>query len=227
MAKKWTVIFQNEHFVAVDKPALVLTTPPRFADDRPVLGRELEKQLKGQIWPVHRLDFEVSGLVLFARSAPAHREASDWFERHQVKKTYQAYTEVLPSHQADELTGNRFWQSRLLRGKKRTYEHKTGKKATTYARVIERQVAGHENILKWALNPQTGRPHQLRYELSHRGFPILGDALYSSTMPWGDGIGLRAIEIEFLKGCTATEKWGVPSLIKASPLEFTKPKGAG
>ena len=59
-------LFQNEHFVIMDKPAMVLTVPDRHQSDRPCLGLELQKELKTQIFPVHRLDYEVSGLVLFA-----------------------------------------------------------------------------------------------------------------------------------------------------------------
>ena len=66
------IVFQNDAVVVVDKPAGVLTVPGRFGDDEsgPALGRQLEQQLGQRLWPVHRLDREVSGLVLFARTRP-------------------------------------------------------------------------------------------------------------------------------------------------------------
>ena len=74
-------IFENEALIVVDKPVNWLTTPAREADDpRPCLGRRLQDELGFRIFPVHRLDFEVSGLVLFAKTAAAHRLAQAWFE---------------------------------------------------------------------------------------------------------------------------------------------------
>ncbi|HMN69804.1 MAG TPA: pseudouridine synthase, partial [Bdellovibrionales bacterium] len=70
------IVFENENLIAVDKPHGWLTTPARSADDpRPCLGRELQAAVGSQVYPVHRLDFEVGGLVLFARTAQAHRVA--------------------------------------------------------------------------------------------------------------------------------------------------------
>lgn len=97
------ILFENPQFLVIDKPAGWLSVPGRQGEDdvRPCLGRELEKT-HGRIWPVHRLDLEVSGLILYARTAAAHREASMAFERHRVQKTYQAFTaaaaiETLPA----------------------------------------------------------------------------------------------------------------------------------
>ena len=61
--------------VVVDKPAGWLSVPSHAgtADPRPVVGTRLQTQLGGRLWPVHRLDEDVSGLLLFARSAAAHR----------------------------------------------------------------------------------------------------------------------------------------------------------
>ena len=59
-----SVLFENENFIAVDKKSGVLSVPSRMGkeDPRPVLGLELQETLKKQIFPVHRLDFEVSGM---------------------------------------------------------------------------------------------------------------------------------------------------------------------
>ncbi len=84
------------------------------------------------------------------------------------------------------------WQSLLLRGKKRAYVHAAGKEAVTVATPL---VIDGGRVL-WRLCPQTGRPHQLRVELSRRGCPILGDSLYGSTLAWGQGIALRAVELD-------------------------------
>ena len=193
-------VFDNPHFVAIDKPAGMLTVPSRLGvdDPRPCAGRELERELGLRLWPVHRLDLEVSGLVLFAKDPEAHRAASAWFEGRDVHKRYQALTERgAGAPPAGEVT----WRSRLLRGKKRAYESPHGKSAETRARCLGRQ----GDWLSWELEPLTGRPHQLRVHLAAHGFVIAGDELYGATHPFaGGGIGLRAVSLE-LSACPGRE----------------------
>ncbi len=88
------IIFQNQHFVAVDKPAGWLSVPSRWGTDeeRPCVGLLLQEQLRSKIYPVHRLDEPVSGLLLFALNAAAHRAANAWFADHHIQKTYEAMT---------------------------------------------------------------------------------------------------------------------------------------
>jgi tRNA pseudouridine32 synthase/23S rRNA pseudouridine746 synthase len=210
-------IFKNEFFVALEKESGVLTTPGRFGDKDPrrVLGLELQKELQQQIFPVHRLDVEVSGLVLFALTADAHREASVAFENKKVQKTYQALTEntrgqEVQSEQAFE------WKCKILRGKKRAYEAPHGKSAQTLARFH----GVSKEAWQWELRPITGRSHQLRFELARHGFPIWGDLLYGSTKQYEpEAIALKSIEISFLEE-EFSEKWQLPKSLKAQSQFF-------
>ena len=81
-------IFENDDFVVVHKAGGVLTVPSHQAraDPRPILGIQLQEQLGMQIFPVHRLDYEVTGLVIFAKTRDAHQQANQWFEQQRVKK---------------------------------------------------------------------------------------------------------------------------------------------
>ncbi len=208
-------LFQNEHFVAVDKPSGWLTTPARFGDKdpRPVLGLKLQQQLGQQVFPVHRLDFEVSGLVLYALSAKAHSEANTLFEHKKVQKTYQARSEL--KGVAKPSVGETFqWKSRILRGKKRAYESPQGKPSLTKATFL-----GEKNsFLHWTLQPVTGRSHQLRFDLSRHGFPIVGDVLYGANPgSAANQIDLRAVQIEF-EEASFCERWKLPLKLKAEPL---------
>jgi tRNA pseudouridine32 synthase/23S rRNA pseudouridine746 synthase len=227
---KLDLIFENEHFAILDKPALVLSTPSREgpADERECLGMELQKQLKIQIFPVHRLDFEVSGLVMFAKNAQAHRLANAWFENKQIFKIYQAYTsgqgfdhipaEVKNFRDKLEPKGQEkfFWKSRLIRGKRRSYAHATGKPSETEAIYIGKDAKSKWH--RWELHPLTGRPHQLRFELSSHGFPIIGDELYGSKLIFTKpGIALRAIKIDFTKTKEA-KALGLPQTLEISSL---------
>ncbi|MEZ0392091.1 MAG: RluA family pseudouridine synthase [Pseudobdellovibrionaceae bacterium] len=212
------ILFQNEHFVAVDKPSGLLTTPARFGekDPRPVLGLELQTKLEKQIFPVHRLDFEVSGLVLFALSASAHSEANRLFETKKVQKIYQALSENQNSNPSLEKLENQDfeWKARILRGKKRAFESPHGKPSLTRARLLGRE----GEFLKWELRPVTGRPHQLRFDLSRHGFPIVGDVLYGAqSQKETQKIELRSISLEFLDS-DFCKRWSLPPILQTEPL---------
>lgn len=223
------VIFENAHYLAVKKPAGFLTVPSRFQekDERPCLGLELQK-LKGRLWPVHRLDFEVMGLVLFARNEKAHQLANTWFEQSLVHKTYYAVTgrqdfshwpkniehptEVIDSQDARLFQ----WESRIEKGKRRSFASPRGKKSITQAQILKFE----NNKLFWQLHPLTGRSHQLRFELSQRGFPILGDRLYGGS-PWGTAneIALCSVEIDFSK-VNEKERNGLPMQLSLPKKEI-------
>lgn len=198
---QFNIIFENEHVAAVSKPAGYLSVPSRLGseDPRPCLGKSLEKTLKCRLWPVHRLDFEVSGLILFAKSAAAHRIANRWFEEHHVQKTYEAWTPV--PEPLPELNRPQTWESTLVKGKKRAFEADHGKSATTQATLIAIRPFKKTEIAVWQLNPLTGRSHQLRYELFKRKIPVVGDGLYGSVIDFAENaIALRSIVLDF-KDC--------------------------
>jgi tRNA pseudouridine32 synthase/23S rRNA pseudouridine746 synthase len=193
LPKVGSLVYENSHVVVVDKPAGWLSVPSRIGakDERFCLGRVLEQQLELRLWPVHRLDAEVSGLLMFAKSAAAHRLLGAGFEHHQIHKTYLAWsTGRLPPDA--KLGVAQRWQCRLLRGKKRAYLHAAGKESVTMATPL----LCESGQTLWRLCPLTGRPHQLRVELARRDCPIVGDSLYGSTATWGCGIALRAIELD-------------------------------
>lgn len=219
------IILENNHFIIVDKEAGVLTTPARFTegDTRLCLGLELQRQQGCQIFPVHRLDFEVSGLVMYAKNAKAHRTANGWFERRQVHKSYRAWTtgqdySHIPS-QIDNprvkidlnLQKNFEWAGRILRGKRRSYESPQGKPSLTLASYLGLTGEGYQI---WDLHPVTGRSHQLRFDLSRHGFPIVGDKLYGSSIDFGpDRLALRSYKIDFSKAHEAAD-FSLPSVIE-------------
>lgn len=220
------IVFENEHFVVCDKPHGVLSTPSRFEDedDRFCLGTELQKSLGLQIYPVNRLDFEVSGLVVYAKTAEAHRKANAWFEHKTVTKTYRALTTGQsfvhipanipnPRMKLNLEVGCRFeWTSRILRGKRRAYESPQGKDCLTVA--VFRGLQESRQI--WDLNPVTGRAHQLRFDLSRHGFPILGDKLYGSEVELEKNkIALRSYKIDF-SSAPGASTLGLPEQIEVS-----------
>lgn len=207
------LIFQNSHFVAIDKPVLALTTPSRMGltDQRPCIGTQLQTQLQQQIFPVHRLDFEVSGLTLFALNAQAHRMANGWFEKRQVTKTYSALTTgPVPGPEGSSFV----WKNKLVRGKKRSFVAPHGDWAETEAKFVKKIGLGH-NL--WELHPYTGRSHQLRVHLSLVDNPIVGDRLYGSSEKFQPGgIALRSLKLDFSK-CPEREDLGLPDSLEINP----------
>jgi tRNA pseudouridine32 synthase/23S rRNA pseudouridine746 synthase len=211
--KFYKTIFDNEHFIIVDKRPLVLSVPGRQGeeDTRPVLGRVLEEDLKITIFPVHRLDYEVQGLIMFAKTPKAHRAANIWFENKEVFKTYMALTKPLgPTNEPFKEGADFVWKAKLLRGKKRAYESSHGKDSITQARLLKID----NGVFHWELNPITGRSHQLRFELFRHNHPIIGDELYSSTEKFaGEGIALRAFKIDFSKTKNSKE-FSLPDVLE-------------
>ena len=208
---KIPVFIETEILVVVDKPHGWLTTPARLMDDpRPCLGRELQRQLDRQIYPVNRLDFEVSGLTLWALDPKSHTQAQAWFEKGQIRKLYEAYSRA-PKNLHSEWQE---WKSKLVRGKKRTFVAAHGKDSLTLAR----QLSLEGEFCKWELVAVTGRSHQLRFEMSQHGFPILGDCLYGGDQARLENwLALRAVEFN-LSAIATQERLGLPEICRATPL---------
>lgn len=211
-------VFENEHFILVDKNALVLSVPGRMGeeDERPVLGRILEKDLGMTLYPVHRLDYEVQGLIMYAKTLSAHKSGNAWFEKKEVFKTYSALSSPIEGAPVFKKGESYDWKCKLLRGKKRAYESPHGKESLTKARLVEVE----NDIFHWELSPITGRSHQLRYELFRHGHPIVGDILYSSTTKTElAGIALRSFKIDFSETKDA-KNFGLPDFVEISKKIF-------
>lgn len=210
-AMSFETLFENAEVIVADKPHGWLSTPARdAADPRPCLGSELQLRLGVQIFPVHRLDFEVSGLLMFAKTKDAHRDTQKWFEESTVRKTYQAFSQ--PG--AGEYGEWAKWHSRIAKGKKRAFEAPHGKESATRARMLK----GDADLWLWELQPLTGRSHQLRFEMAKHHFPILGDVLYGGApVPEKDWIGLRAVELDFTVIPDAG-RFGLPQTLRAPDL---------
>lgn len=211
------ILFENEHFCAVFKPAAFLSVPSRTPDEDPrlVVGRILELQLGKRIWPCHRLDLDVSGILMFALNANAHKAANQWFESHQLRKSYQALATPLgpETHNREPQT----WQCQLMRGKRRSYEAPFGKESVTIA-TYKGDVSLHGMACQhWTLVPKTGRPHQLRYEMMRHKTPIVGDKLYGSLVNFSEGgIALRAFQLDFSE-CVGARDFGLPPVLRLLP----------
>lgn len=175
------------------KPAgwLTIAASNPSENPHPVLRSYLEAELKRQLWVVHRIDIQTSGLVLFALNAGAHREASIWFEKHQVRKAYDfiaSGSPRLPIQKIDKPI--------------------EGARSITQLELKER--FGKECFLGRAV-PLTGKRHQIRIHLSGEGSPILGDSQYGGLKKWGalsiDRVALHAAKLELPDGQKFEAPW--------------------
>jgi len=176
------IIHHDEQIIVLNKPAGLPVQPDGWEPDAPYLLKMLEEKYGGpspgsgrQVWVVHRLDKVTSGVIVFARTAEAHRELNGQFERHEVEKVYQAIVEGVPPW--DERTARHMLKTNVGRKHRTIVVHKRGKNSETHFKVLQRWQDG---ALVEA-HPKTGRTHQIRVHLSALGFPILGDTLYDAA----------------------------------------------
>jgi tRNA pseudouridine32 synthase/23S rRNA pseudouridine746 synthase len=207
---KLKAYFDSKDILVVEKPAGFLSVPSVMGkkDTRLVVGILAQNQW-GPLFPVHRLDFEVAGLLVFAKNAQAHKILQQMWENKGVHKTYRALSLGQDfSHWPQNVPGadlnfelsntSGIWTSRIEQGKRRSFIAEHGLESRTDFKLI-----AENSILKsWQLSPITGRRHQLRLEMSRHGFPIRGDSLYGGTKATHQEpqeIALVASELHFHK----------------------------
>lgn len=176
------VLHQDAALLAVAKPPGRLVIPGRGPAERTVQA-ELEEGF-GSLWVVHRLDRGTSGVLLFARSAEAHRAVNLAFDRREVGKVYLAFVRgALPDALRIDapLAPARKGRMRVARpGEPRA------KEAATAFRVRERFARAEVTALVEAA-PETGRTHQIRVHLAHAGAPLCFDPDYGPREPLREG----------------------------------------
>ncbi len=169
-----TVLYEDDHILAVDKPAGMLIHPSHSQNTGTlanlVAGYYAKTGQSGAFHPVTRLDRDTFGVVLVAKNAHIH----SLLQQTDVQKIYHAL--VFGGPEAD----SGIIDAPIARREKPSLLRcidPSGKPSRTEFRVLERS---RETCLL-ALRPITGRTHQLRLHCAHMGFPILGDPQYGST----------------------------------------------
>jgi 23S rRNA pseudouridine1911/1915/1917 synthase len=169
------ILFENNEFIALNKPAGLLSVPDR-TQSAPSLKDLLIEKYK-EIFTVHRLDRETSGVIVFARTSEVHQYLSVIFQERQVEKVYNGIVWGVPASPKGVI------ELPMLEhpGKNgMMVVNRKGKPAATGYEVMEN--FGKYSLLKFDL--YTGRTHQIRVHMKETGHPILCDPLYGDGKPF-------------------------------------------
>ena len=207
------IIYEDEHMIALNKQPGMLTLSDRYAPDKKSLQGYLEDSY-GKIFTIHRLDKETSGVILFGKTADAHRSLSIDFEKRQVKKFYLSLLEG--KMYEDELTVDKPIAP-SEKQKNRMVIHKNGKEAKSIFRIKEQ----FNKFTLVEVEIFSGRTHQIRVHAESLGYPLVVDSIY------GKRTELFASEIKGRKFKSKKEKEERPlisrSILHASSLEIKHP----
>ena len=169
-----SVVFENDQFIAVNKPSGLLSIPDRAQSERSLKEMLLEKY--GSIFTVHRLDKDTSGLIVFAKNEAAHRYFSMLFEERKIEKYYVGIVIGQPAEKKG-LIDAPIKEHTLQKGL--MVVHKNGKPSSTGYEVLE----GHKYFSIVSFQLHTGRTHQIRVHAKNIGHALACDPLYGDGKP--------------------------------------------
>jgi 23S rRNA pseudouridine1911/1915/1917 synthase len=208
------ILYEDNHCVAVNKLAGWPTTHFHGQEtvDRLVKSYLQEKYHKpGNVFlgVVHRLDKPVSGALLFARTSKAAARLCEQFRQGAVEKVYWAVVEQRTTHPRGSLAPWCQQDSGVIEDWLAPAQFGQGMRVVKpdvpqaqLARLFFHVQGRHRDFIWLELRPHTGRKHQLRVQLAHRGWPIYGDSKYGSPHRFGYAIALHARSLTFFHPIT-------------------------
>lgn len=195
----WHLLYQDEHLLIVNKPAMLLTVPGRHPANFDCLISRVQQEFPtAQV--VHRLDYDTSGLVILPLTKAALSHISKQFQARTIDKHYQALVHgvITPAEGSIDLPIAADPDRRPL------YKicRQTGKASLTHYQTLS--VDENKQQSRLLLKPVTGRSHQLRLHLCSLGHAIVGDTLYATAevAAMSPRLCLHAAFIEFVHPVT-------------------------
>lgn len=183
------IIYEDSDIIVVNKQKGLVVHPANGNPDGTLVNaimnicKDSLSGIGGEIRPgiVHRLDKDTSGLIIIAKNDKAHINLSEQIKNHEVEKTYVALVRGLVKE--NEATIN-MPIGRSKKDRKKMAVVEGGKQAVTHFKVLERFQEYNCTLLE--IKIETGRTHQIRVHLSHIGYPVIGDMVYSNGKNiWG------------------------------------------
>lgn len=199
-----TVVYQDEDLLVADKPHFLPVAPAGAHVHETLLGRLIRRTGNDALVPLHRIDRETAGLVLFSANPDTRARYQELFRERRIRKAYEAMAPALP---AVEFPCVR--RSRIVAGDPffRMQEVEGPANSETHIDVIARGDSGW----MYALAPVTGRKHQLRVHMAALGAPIFNDRTYPvlRERPTGDystPLKLLARRLDFMDPLSGAER---------------------
>ena len=220
------VIHQDADILVLNKPAGLVVHPGAGNAAGTLLNALLHFDPKLAELPrggiVHRLDKDTSGLMVVARSLPAHTALVDMLSRHEVERQYEAIVMglLVAGGTVDAAIG-RHMGDRLRQAVR---DEEDGKHAVTHYRLRERFRA--HTLIQCSL--ETGRTHQIRVHMAHIGHSLVGDPLYGGglRLPKGATPELVAALRGFRRQALHAERLAFAHPVSGEPMDFTVPRPA-
>lgn len=190
-----SILYKDEHIIVVDKPHFIPVTPTGRYVKESLLSRLKHRYQIEDISPIHRLDRETAGVMLFSCSRDIRADYQKLFQNREVSKTYEAIAPCTTlnfpyTHRSRMVSGEPFFRMQETEGESNT---------ETLMDIIETK----GNLARYRLKPVTGKQHQLRVHMASIGCPILNDPFYPTLLPCKDDdysqpLQLLAKSIEFV-----------------------------
>ncbi len=171
---KLDILLENEWFVVINKPSGMLSIPDRMQSEVSLKDILLERY--GDIFTVHRLDKDTSGIIVFAKDAETHKQLSQLFEGREVKKYYLGLVNGVPFNKQGSID-EPIMEHPAKNGT--MVIHAKGKPSQTDYEVVEE--FGTFSWIRFQIH--TGRTHQIRVHSRHLGNSIVSDSLYGDGKP--------------------------------------------
>ena len=172
------MLYQDAHLLVVDKPHFLPVVPSGGYLSETVLVR-LKRQLGlDDLVPIHRIDRDTAGLVMFSKRPESRAAYNTLFSQHRVQKTYHA---IAPWR--TDISMPQVRQSRIQEAGHFMLQHEVDGPVNAVTHIDVLQVRG--DLARYELKPVTGQRHQLRVHMLALGLPILNDGLYPVLTPEG------------------------------------------
>jgi RluA family pseudouridine synthase len=191
---RWSIIFEDDHIIVIDKPAGMLSIPDRYREDIPNLLTSLRHH-RDEIFVNHRLDKDTSGIILYSKTADAHAKFSALFESRNIDKRYMAIVNGIPIEEVG-LIELKITLSKNKR--KQMVIDQKGKLAVTKYRILETW----KNFSLLEVKIITGRMHQIRIHMKAINCPIICDSTYGNE----EGFFLSSIKRRYRRNKEVAEK---------------------